>query len=285
LVSIVYSYHTARRTESARAPPWLAIGGQTADVRTIPEPIASMLPPLVDDLRETLGADLVAIYLYGSAVMGGFDPEASDLDLVTVLERDAASVDRVMLDALHRRLAAREPDFAHRRDLAYVGRATLAGFRAGGAVLSMSHDDPLALTHDADGWLQTWYLVRTADTPIAGPPPSDLIPPITSEEFVRAVAIDADRIVALISPDSWSGPLTYTILTLGRVLVALETGEIVSKQDAAEAIARRKPEWRWLLDASLRVRREQARLPLSPAEQEAAPRLIAELVTEIRERR
>jgi hypothetical protein len=69
------------------------------------------------------------------------------------------------------------------------------------------------------------------------------------------------------------------------VLVALDTASVVSKQEAAEAIARRRPEWRWLIEASLRVRREQARLPLSPREQEAAPRLIAELLAEVRERR
>ena len=254
-------------------------------MRTIPEPIAWMLPPLVADLRAALGGDLVAVYLYGSAINGGFEPGWSDLDLIVVTEPAADELDLDALSAVHDRLATREPDWEHRRDIAYVGRATLASFRAGGSVASISHDDPLQVTHDADDWLQTWYLVRTADAPIVGPPPSDLIPPISPEEFVRAVALDADRIVGLTSPDSWSGPLTYTILTLCRVLVALDTGAVISKQDAAAVIAERKPEWRWMLDASLRVRREEARLPLSPEEQAAAPRLIEELVTEVRARR
>jgi hypothetical protein len=247
--------------------------------------MASILPPLVDDLRSTLGRDLVGVYLYGSAVSGGFDPDASDLDLVIVLERDAEAFDLGGLDALHRRLADREPEWAHRLDLAYVGRSTLATFRQGGAVLSVSHDDPLQRYDDADGWLQTWYLMREADTAIVGPPAGDVVPPIAPAEFVRAVALDADRIVALTVTDSRSGPLTYTILTLCRVLVALDGGGVVSKQDAAEAIARRRPEWRWLLKACLRVRHDRARLPLRGEEQEAAPRLIAELAAEVRERR
>lgn len=254
-------------------------------MRTIPEPIASILPLLVEDLRATLRDDLVAVYLYGSAINGGFDPDASDLDLVIVTEPEAAALDLEALNAMHERLAAREPEWAHRLDLAYVGRLTLVDFRARGSVASLSHDDPLQVTLDADGWLQTWYLVQEADTPIVGPPVSELIPPITAAEFVRAVALDADRVVALDGANPWSGPQTYTILTLCRVILALETGTVVSKQDAAEAIAARRPEWRWLLDASLRVRREQARLPLSPAEQEAAPSLIAELAAEVRARR
>lgn len=254
-------------------------------MRTIPEPIASMLPAIVADLRSTLGSDLVAVYLYGSAVNGGFDAEASDLDLVVVVDRHAAELDLAGLDAVHARLAEREPAFAHRLDLAYVGRQTLAAFRAGGSVVSISHDDPLQRSDDADGWLQTWYLVREADTPIVGPPAGELIPPITPAEFVRAVALDADRVVGFTLTDVRSGPLTYTILTLCRVLVALETSAIVSKQAAAEAIARERHAWRWLLDACLRVRLEQARLPLRPEEQAAAPALIAELHRDIRERR
>jgi Aminoglycoside adenylyltransferase, C-terminal domain/Nucleotidyltransferase domain len=263
----------------------VAVRPQTARVRTIPDPIASILPPLVDDLRSTLDGDLVGVYLYGSAISGGFEPNASDLDLVIVTERDAGDLDLGVLDAIHARLAAREPAWAHRLDLAYVGRATLADFRSGGSVLSISHDDPLQRSDDADGWLQTWYLVREADTPIVGPPAADLIPVITPDEFVRAVALDADRVVGFTLTDVRSGPLTYTILTLCRVLIALETSTIVSKQAAAEATARERPAWRWLLEACLRVRREEARLPLRPDEQVAAPLLIAELHRDVRERR
>ena len=41
----------------------------------------------MDDLRSTFGTELVGAYLYGSAVMGGFDPGLSDLDLVVVTEQ------------------------------------------------------------------------------------------------------------------------------------------------------------------------------------------------------
>jgi hypothetical protein len=254
-------------------------------MRVIPEPIASILPPLVDDLRATLGDDLVAVYLYGSAVTGGFEPGASDLDLVIVTERDAADLDLEVLEGIHQRLVEREPDWGDRLDLAYVGRRTLATFRDGGSLASISHDEPLQRYDEADDWLQTWYLVREADTPIVGPPAPELIAPIGRAEFVRAVARHVDRLVERAATDLRPGPQSYTIVTLCRVLIALETGELVSKKDAVAEIARRRPDWASVLQASEEVHETRGREAMPAAAREAAPAIIAELAAEIRARR
>jgi predicted nucleotidyltransferase len=37
-----------------------------------------------------LGEDLIGLYLYGSFVAGGFEPDASDIDMLAVLTREAA---------------------------------------------------------------------------------------------------------------------------------------------------------------------------------------------------
>jgi hypothetical protein len=119
----------------------------------------------------------VGAYLYGSAITGGFDPALSDLDLLVVIDSDARLLDLPRIEALHDRLAGRHPEWADRLDIAYVGRETLATFRTGGAVV----DQPrgcFQLYDDADGWLQTWYLVRHADTALLGPPVVEVIPPI-----------------------------------------------------------------------------------------------------------
>ena len=41
---------------------------------------AGLLDELVADIRGVIGDDLLGLYLYGSAVTGGFDPGASDID-------------------------------------------------------------------------------------------------------------------------------------------------------------------------------------------------------------
>lgn len=235
----------------------------------VPPPIAALLPELVADLKASLGEDLVAVWLYGSAITGGFDPESSDLDLVVVTARDVATIDLGLLDAIHRRLAAREPDWADRLDLAYVGRDTLAAFRSGGAVASISHDDPLQLYDDADQWLQTWYLGREAAVPILGPSPRELVPPISGDEFVRAVSRSALDLAQRARSDERDGWRAFALLTLCRVLVTTPGGPIVSKADAGMDAMAAHPELRRAIEAALAFRDARGRSPI-PAEDRPA---------------
>ena len=241
-----------------------------------------MVGPFIDELRSTLGPDLVGVYLYGSAITGGFDPALSDLDLLVVIESDAGMLDLSRIGTLHDRLASRHPDWADRLDIAYVGRATLATFRSGGTVASISHEDALQLYDDAHGWLQTWYLVRYADAALVGPPVGEVIPPIDRSEFVDAVARDADRIARRVQTDQRPGLVAYTLLTLCRVLRALDDGAITSKQEAAWWVADRMPDARWILDEALTVRASGGRQPFSAAARVAVLALIGQLGADIR---
>jgi hypothetical protein len=248
----------------------------------LPEPLEAIVGPFIDDLRATRGPDLVGVYLYGSAISGGFDAALSDLDLLVVIESDAALLELSRIEALHDRLASRHPDWADRLDIAYVGRATLATFRSGGTLASISHDDALQLYDDADGWLQTWYLVRYADTALLGPPAAEVIPSIERAEFVNAVARDADRIVRRVQTDQRSGLVAYTLLTLCRVLRALDDGAITSKQDAGAWASAGMPEARWLLEEALAVRASGGRRPFDATAREPVLILIEQLGTDIR---
>jgi predicted nucleotidyltransferase len=251
-------------------------------VSEIPDPIASILPSLVADLRSTLGDDLVAIWLYGSAVMGGFDADSSDLDLVVVTETEAASLDLARLGSVHDRLTAREPDWADRLDLAYVDRRTLATFRSGGPVTSISHDEPLQVYDEADAWLQTWYLVREADTTILGPSPAALIPEIGRREFAAAVARTTAELVDRARGEARPGYLAYLCLTLPRVLLTVEGGDVVSKQVAAAEVGRRWPQWQPLLQACLAVRAARGQRELQRGALAALPAFVTTISAAIR---
>ena len=45
--------------------------------------------------KETLGDNLIGIYLHGSAAMGCFNPQKSDLDLILVVENDISDIDKM----------------------------------------------------------------------------------------------------------------------------------------------------------------------------------------------
>jgi len=244
----------------------------------------SVVAGLLDDLRATLGTDLVGVYLYGSAMTGGFEPGSSDLDLVIVTEPVAGALDLARLEALHRRLAEREPDWADRLDLAYVGRGTLRAFREGGSVASISHDDPLQLYNEADDWLQTWYLVRETGLAIVGPPAASLIAPIPAREFVNAVRRSALELAARAAREEHDGWRAFALLTLCRVLVTSETGAIVPKADAGRAAVRANPALEPAVRAALAFRDARGRVPFTPEDRSAVLAAIGTLAAEVRSR-
>jgi hypothetical protein len=249
---------------------------------SVPPVIAAILPDLARDLLATLGDDLVAVWLYGSAITGGFDPESSDLDLVVVTATDVAAIDLGRLDGVVQRLAIREPDWADRLDLAFVGRSTLAAFRSGGAVASISHDDPLQLYDEADQWLQTWYLGRETGVSVFGPAPAELIPSISRAEFVAAVARGALELADHAATDERDGWRAYTLLTLCRVLVTTETSGIIPKQEAAVAALRGHPELHRAIEAALAFRDARGRVPIDAAARPAVLAAIEVLAREVR---
>jgi hypothetical protein len=251
-------------------------------VPQIAEPLDRILPALLDDLRTSLGPDLVGAYLCGSAVSGGFDPELSDLDVCVVTERPTDELDFAVFTGIVHRLAAREPDWAERLDITFVGRGTLASFRSGGPLVEISHDLPLRRIPSADDWLETWFLVRDADTPLLGPSPKDLIPPIGFGEFIAGAALDVDRLVAKARDDPRDGSVAYRLLTLCRVLRSLESGAICSKDEGAAFVADRFPARSWLIDAAQAVRHGAASRPFTQVERNAVNKLMAALAEEIR---
>jgi len=247
--------------------------------RGLPEPLPGILERFLADLRARLGAELVGAYAYGSAIVGDFDPDRSDLDVCVVTRSPVDRIPRATFDGLIERLAEREPAWADRLDVVFIGAPTLARFREGGPLVSISHDEPLQRYDDADTWLQTWYLVRTADWPLAGPSVSTLVPDIRTRAFVAAVAADAARIQRRATADASDDLLAYVVLTHARVLAALDGAGLVSKPEAGRRMRATHPGLAAVIDAAL-IGREGSR-PLNAAERGALLSGSALLAAEI----
>lgn len=247
-----------------------------------PPPLDRILPRLLDDLRSSLGGDLVGVYLLGSAVSGGFDPALSDLDVVVVTERAVDEIDFRVFSGIVERLQAREPDWADRLDVAFVGRGTVADFRTGGGpFIEISHEEPLALQRRADEWLETWYLARAADRALVGPPPATLIPPISTAEFLAVVVAGLDGFIAI--RDDWSdGKVAYRVITLCRILRSLESGALCTKAEGVAWAIDRFPARAWLIGAAWEARTSGYRNGLSLEARAAIPDLLTRLVGEAR---
>ncbi len=245
-------------------------------------PSPDLLNALVSDLLGVLGDDLVGLYLYGSAVTGGFDVGVSDIDLAAVTSSEVESLDLAGLERMHGQFVERNPAWRDRLEIVYVGRANLESFRtSSGSLAVISPGEPFHVRRDrlAD-WLQNWYLIRETSETLWGAPASAVVPPIARSEFVAATRRYAGELRDRSRVGVEGGTLSYTILTLCRALRTVEMQAPSSKQEAAAWTRDRMPEWAWLIDAALAYRLSGGRIGLDDVQSRAAAETFITLLHE-----
>lgn len=212
---------------------------------------------LLDSVRHALGNDLVAVYLYGSAVDGGLRPD-SDIDLLVISRAPLSAsarptlVERLLgLSAYPTRAGGPRPlevtlvvladirpwRYPPRRDLVF-GEWLRPSLEAGDI-------EPPAFDPDLTLLLAS---ARQNSQALVGPAAQQLLEAIPLADLHRAVI---DSLPALLA--SVKGDERNVLLTLARMWYTLATGHITSKDQAA----------RWLTDhlpATHRAVLELARL-------------------------
>jgi streptomycin 3"-adenylyltransferase len=187
-------------------------------------------------VRDVLDDDLGGAYLFGSAVLGGLKPR-SDLDVLAVSKQPTSREQK-------RRLA--EPLLAvsgrggwRRVELTIVVAAEVKPWRYPPR-FDFQYGDWLRAEFES-GNPEPWptrtnpdvaaliTMVLLADTPLFGPPPADLFDPIPHDDLVRANVGDIPALLDDLDPDT-----TNVVLTLARIWSTVATGEIQSKDAAAD---------------------------------------------------
>jgi predicted nucleotidyltransferase len=214
-----------------------------------------VIDALAEEIKAALGDQLVGLYLYGSYVRGGFDPDVSDLDVLAVTTREAGELDLAGLGRMHGDFVRRQPEWNDRLDIIYIGRSTLNEFRTNaGSLAVISPGEPFHLTGDVADWLMNWFHVLESGVTLHGPEPAAVIPPITWDEFASAVARYVDWFRSETAAGRGAGYRAYAVLSTCRALFAVRNGRPASKQEAAAWAREQMPEWAWLIDTALRSR-------------------------------
>lgn len=207
---------------------------------------------LVTGQREALGHRLVGVYLFGSSTTGRFEPGISDVDTLAVLSTEPTDGDVSTLATMHEHLAEQAPAWRDRIEVDYVSAQALAQFRSHPwSAARISPGEPLHRIDIDRRWVIDWYQVRTAGIALLGPPPHQLIPPISRAEFLEAVRSQVAEWPDRITRSMTGGELEYAVLTLCRALRACSTGDYVSKKEAALWAIDSLPEFRDLVTAAL----------------------------------
>lgn len=183
-------------------------------------------------LAEALGDQLVGVYLHGSAVLGGFRWDRSDLDVLVLVNAPLTDGE---VSALPPRLAS----------LVYPANGLELSVLTESEAMMPSLPAPHFQLHVAtDGWDRRLTVVdgrsrsgdpdlvlhlavcREAGHALVGPPPARALAEVPLE-WVNSAAVDEIRWALSHDP-----PPEYVVLTAARAWFSLATGRVVSKVDA-----------------------------------------------------
>jgi predicted nucleotidyltransferase len=209
--------------------------------------VEARLDQAVALVQEVLGDDLVGVYLFGSAVLGGLTP-TSDLDLLAVTRRPTTRAQRERL--IEGLLAvSMRPRYL---ELTIVVHADVRPWRYP-PQMDLQYGDwlrdelergeiPPPRPNPDLAALITMTLL--ADKPLVGPPPADVFDPVPHEDLLSAGVDAIDGLLADLGHDTRN-----MLLTLARIWCTAATGEIRSKDAAADwAVLHLPPEHKPVLE-------------------------------------
>jgi len=215
-------------------------------LRAVAAGAQAQLDHVVHLIRGVLGDEVVGVWLYGSAVLGGLRP-GSDLDVFVVTRRPTRPRERrALIDGL----------------LPISGSRAIAGPARSIELTIVAQSDvrpwrfPPTLDFLYGDWLRTEFergdipaprpnpdlavlfsMVLRGGRPLLGPPPADVFDPVPRADLERASLDVIPGLLADLESDTGN-----VILTLARIWMTIATGEIGSKDHAADWVLARLPE-------------------------------------------
>lgn len=201
----------------------------------------------LDLVRAVLDSDAIAVYLYGSAIIGGLRQE-SDLDLLVVSKQPTTLAQkqrlvRALLDASGRKTTQGR---RRRIDMTIVVEQDVKPWRYPPR-FDFQYGDWLRREFES-GNCEPWpttvnpdltvliTMVMLAGRPLLGPPPAAVFHPVPTNDLLRAMVGDIDQLLGDIDSDTGN-----VILTLARIWSTVATGDIRSKDAAADWCLARLP--------------------------------------------
>lgn len=208
------------------------------------EPQSEQLGRILAVVSAELGTNVIGAYLYGSAVAGGLRP-GSDLDVLVVSRRTTTREEKQRLvDGLVplSRRGIRPPSWRP-VELTVVAQSDVRPWRYPPRVdfqygewlheeFESGDFEPSPESHADVGVLITMLLL--AGRPLLGPPAAEVLDPVPRDDLVRAMVDGVEGLLADLDSDT-----ANVVLTLARIWTTIATGEVRSKDEAADwALAR-----------------------------------------------
>ncbi|MDF9413144.1 DUF4111 domain-containing protein [Brevibacillus laterosporus] len=218
----------------------LAASHSSKRVQKLPNEIERPLQSFLNGLQNLLGSQLIGFYLYGSIALDAYVPGESDIDFLCVTDGDLQEVDMWLIEklffdqmAIYPILAKLEGNFLAAHRLPLHNRCECAQCFEG-AYLVKSPRDWNAIT---------LLLLRNHGIPLLGPATTEIIPEVSASELANNMI--GNLLYFEINREHYFNrglhDQVFAVLTLCRILYTMRTGEVVSKQAAAESVLSQLP--------------------------------------------
>ena len=216
----------------------------------VEERVTGQLEQVVRLITEVVEADLLGVYLHGSAALGGLRP-ASDVDVLAVTRMPLNEAQRRALVAgllpiSGTTVGARPVELTVVvQDAVRPWRYPPVGDFLYGEWLRAEYEAGVVPAAAPMAGLALEVAVALAgDRPLAGPRPAQILDSVPAEFLVRASVDGIPGLLADLPHDTRN-----VLLTLARIWTTLGTGTIVAKDTAADwELARLAPEHRPVLE-------------------------------------
>ena len=219
--------------------------------------VNEIIERILSKLQGTLGKKLVGFYLCGSLVIGDFDLRISDIDLTAALDSDIDEQEFAALQKMHTNVALRYAEWDNRIEVRYISLAAFNSLKSRTSQIAIiSPGEPFHMRESIKEWLSEWYLLRERGVTLFGPPPKEIIEPISHDEFMQTIKAHARAWGEWVQDMHTRKGQAYAILTMCRALYTSRNGEQVSKKQAALWAQQQLPEWSQLIRNALKWREE-----------------------------
>jgi hypothetical protein len=244
-----------------------------------------------EGLQHLLPGRGVGLYLIGSAALGDFQPASSDIDTITVVDRELDRADQQVLRGVHADIKREYPSV--RYDTTYVPRAWLGESMdpATAPPIPFSQDGLLQLGQRSEEVHPITWLALTRGIRVAGEEIEDLDVHVDLEaarayalsnlhgywaalgaELALATRRRSPRLV-LEEPVA----VVWAVLGVPRPAAFLETGELLSKTKAAEYLADVFPQFASLARRCVEFRRGEREV-FTMADARTAAEIVREVI-------
>lgn len=225
----------------------------------------AVLADIVDVAVAALGEAFIGAYLEGSFALGAGDL-AGDVDFIVVVDGDVRAEAESALRSLHRDLPSRDGFWNRHVEGSYARVQDLGDSSSMGRDWLFVDHGSTELVPDPHGNdpVHRWTL-RERGLVLAGPPPLELVAPVTPEDLRAAMREELPQLQD--RSDEWldyeiGWCQRYLVVAFCRELFTLVTGAVDSKRAALDwAAATVDPRWQSLLAQVV-----ADRAPFDPAE-------------------